>query len=120
MYEDLTEYPFLVCTVSLLSRYLSHQIYDENAIHEMTARTQKYFKDSEPVDLAGELRPGQAVMAQYLSDDDDKWYRARVEKVLQLGGVDKVDVVFIEFGNTERVLPHQVRGIRIFRSAIVE
>ena len=76
----------------------------------MTAASQSYYKDQDPVDLAGELQKGQAVMAQYLADDDDKWYRARIEKVVQVGGVDKVDVVFIEFGNTERVFPHQVGG----------
>lgn len=74
----------------------------------MTGRTQKLYKDQDPIDLAGELQTGQAVMAQYLKDDDDKWYRARVDKVVQVGGVSKVDVVFVEFGNTERVFPHQV------------
>ena len=94
---------------------MSLQIYDNNAIHEMTSRSQRYYKNQDPVDLAGELQKGQAVMAQYLSDDDDKWYRARVEKVVQVGGVDKVDVVFIEFGNTERVFPHQVSSREFFR-----
>ena len=82
----------------------------------MTMRTQKYYKDQEPVDLAGELQRGQAVMAQYVAEDDDKWYRARVDKVVQVAGVDKVDVIFIEFGNTERVYPHQV-GMQIRSNA---
>ena len=86
------------------------QIYDDNTIHNITEATQKFFKDQEPVDLAGELLTGQAVMAQYLKEDDDRWYRARVDKIVDVGGVKKVDVTFIEFGNTERVFPHQVRA----------